>query len=201
MNEILLGLFGGAGATLIWEVALKPRRESRSVAEVLAAEVSINIQMLGAAQVRASAKGVPPDFDLSTMVFDAVAAQVGLLPPKVVNETIVLYRFFKQLNGFPPVYVRYLDEHREAKCSDSPYAAEIERELTSVIDVFNSSVVRAIEGANKTQPMLLKCAFPWWSVRKYLRSPSRHADLEEIAQDLAAGKAEREHLASKLRGD
>ncbi len=199
MNELWLGLFGGAGATVIWEIFLKPLRESRSVAEVLSAEVSINLQLLGAAQVKASADKVPPEFELSTMVFDAVATQIGLLRPQVVNETIVLYRYFKQLNALPGTYARFVDDHRNARLTDSPYTLLIETELTTTVDVFNSYVVSAIQRANITQPLLLKSAFPWWSVRKYRRKRSKMADLGEIAERMAVAEAARAALREKLR--
>ena len=53
LETLLTGVLGGAGTIFIWEVLIKPSRERRNVAEMLSAEVSINMQMLAAARVTA----------------------------------------------------------------------------------------------------------------------------------------------------
>lgn len=198
MTAVLLGLFGGAGATLIWELLFRPLRERRSLAEVLSAESSLNMQLLGAAQLYASATKVPPDFEASTMVFDAVAARIGELPSQAVNEVIFLYRYFKQLNEMPRTYVALVDELR-AQPAESPHGKTVERELQQCAAVFNNYVVKAINRCNITQPMLLKSAFPRWSPRRYGRQPSRMLDVSELAGRIRVSQEERARLTEELR--
>ena len=176
MRELVLGLFGGAGATFLWELILKPMREGRSLAEVLSAEVSLNIQLLGAAKLHASPTKVPPDFELSTMVFDAVAAQIGGLQSQTVGEVIFLYRYFKQLNELPKTYVGFVNDLRGLP-TISDHRGLLEKELRACVEVFNSYIEKAIARANITQPMLLTAAFPWWSPADTDALPQRISSL------------------------
>jgi hypothetical protein len=198
VNQILLGLFGGAGATLLWEVLLKPLRERRSVAEVLAAEISLNLQLLGAVKLYARPDKVPPDSELSTMAFDAIAEKVGELPPQTVAEVIFVYRYFKQLSSLPKYYSQFITDLRSTP-SDAPHRATIEQEIRGCVAVFNSHVEKAIVRINITQPLLLKVAFPWWSPRKFQREPSRDLDLRELAERIRASEAERAKLSDDIR--
>jgi hypothetical protein len=174
-------------------------RERRSVAEVLSAEVSINMQLLAAAQLHASATKVPPDFEASTMVFDAITERIGELPSQTVSEVIFLYRYFKQLNDLPRVYVGLVDDLR-ALPSDSPHRKTVEGEIQACVAVFNSYVAKAIDRCNLTQPMLLAGAFPRWSIRRYRRDPSKLLELDEMADRVRIAQAERAKLADEVRG-
>jgi len=198
LTAILLGLFGGAGATLLWELVLKPMRERRNVAEVLSAEVSLNLELLAAAELHASPDNVPSDFELSTMVFDAMAERIGELPSQTVREVIFLYRYFKQLNELPKIYVKSVDDFR-AVPADSPHRKAIESEIRSCAVVFNSYVVKASHRVNLTQPLLIAAAFPWWSPRKYRHAPSKELDLREMAERVLVSQAERAKLAEEIR--
>jgi len=196
LTAILLGLFGGAGATLPWELVLKPMRGRRNVAKVLSAEVSLNLQLLAVAKLHARPDSVPPDFELSTMVFDAMAERIGELPLQTVSEVIFLYRYFKQLNEHPKSYVKFVDNLRAAPAADRK---AIENEIRSCVEVFNSYVEKATHRVNLTQPMLLAAAFPWWSLHKYRRIPSKELDLREMAERVLVSQAERAKLAKEIR--
>jgi len=198
LTAILLGLFGGAGATLLWELALKPMRERRNVAEVLSAELSLNLELLAVAELYASPDNVPSDFELSTMVFDAMAERIGELPSQTVREVIFLYRYFKQLNELPKQYVKSVDDFR-AVPADSPYRKAIENEIRSCVEVFNSLVVKASHRVNLTQPLLLAAALPWWSPRKYRHAPSKELELREMAERVLVSQTERAKLAEEIR--
>jgi hypothetical protein len=198
VEQILLGLFGGAGATLLWELLLKPLRERRSVAEVLAAEVSLNLQLLAAAKLHARPDKVPPDFELSTMAFDAIAEKMGELPPQTVAEVLFVYRYFKQLSSLPKSYSQFVSDLR-ATPVEAPYRATVEQELRACVAVFNSYVEKAIIRVNITQPLLLNVAFPWWSPRRYHREPSRELDFRELAERVQASMVERARLNDEIR--
>lgn len=84
----LLGLAGGAVTVLLWEVFLRPAREGRVVAEVLAAEVSYNLQYLVATIVRPNRRGIGADFKISTQVFDSTLDRLGFLPPQRASRAL-----------------------------------------------------------------------------------------------------------------
>lgn len=173
-------------------------RERRSIAEVLSAEVSLNLELLAAAELHARQDSVPSDFELSTMVFDALAERIGALPSQTVGEVVFLYRYFKQLNGLPKIYVKSVGDFRTVP-ADSPHRKAIESEIRSCVQVFNSYVVKASHRVNLTQPMLLKAAFPWWSPRKYRHASSRELDLREMAERVLAYQVERARLDEEIR--
>ena len=195
--SLISGLFGGAGATLLWEIVLKPKRERRNVAEVLSAEISHNIQMLGAAMNVARTDRIPPDVQFSTMVFDAVVEKIGELPPKVIGEVVLLYRYFQQLNSFPRIYSEALDRYRETP-ADAPHKPQLQKELQSVIDVYNSYLPKAAGRVNIVQPQLLKVAFPWWSPRRLFRSKAKELDLAESRERIEDSQQHRRAVSGML---
>jgi len=195
---IIIGLFGGAGATLLWEVFFKPKRDRRNVAEVLSAEVSLNLQMLAATLVTAHPKRIPSDFALSLAVFNAVTEKIGELPSRDVGEVIFLYSYFEQLNQLPKTFAQYVDTYRNT-APDSPHRERIEKELQSCIDVFNSYLDKAINRINIVQPRLLRSAFPWWSCRRWTTQRSRQLDLEEVARKAQLSLAHRAQVADEVR--
>lgn len=188
--SLLTGLFGGAGATLLWETVLKPRRERRSVAQVLSAEVSLNLQLLAAALVGADAKKLPPDFRLSTMVFDAVAERIGELRPDDVGEVVFLYNHFTNLNRLVEFYVQYVDDLRACP-PDAPHRGTIVSEIQSCIRAFYGSIDKAVNRTNLVQPRLLRAAKPWWSLRKWRSQQSQMLCLDEIAQRMQLSEQHR----------
>lgn len=197
ISTILLALFGGAGATLTWEALLKPHLDRRSLAEVLAAEISINLQLLGVAKVGASATKVPPDFALGMSVYSSVLPRLGVLPPRLVGEAVFLYRYFEELSRLPTRYVHLIAELRTSDENPS-LRAGLEKELQVCVNVFNSYVDKAIDRINLVQPMLLAAAFPRWSFRRYKRRRSESLSFEEIARRLALSREHREAVRRAL---
>jgi hypothetical protein len=165
---------------------------------MLSAEVSMNMQLLGLAEHIASPTKIPPDFETSTIVFDAVAERIGELPSQAVREVIFLYRYFSQLNQLPATYIGLVNELR-ALAPGSPHRPAIERELHACASVFNSYVANAIHRCNLTQPLLLKSAFPWWSPRRYQQEPSKLLDTREMAERARVAQEARARLADELR--
>jgi hypothetical protein len=165
---------------------------------MLSAEVSMNMQLLGLAERIASPTQIPPDFETSTIVFDAVAERIGELPSQAVREVIFLYRYFSQLNQLPATYTGLVNELR-APAPGSPHRPAIERELHTCVSVFNSYVANAIHRCNLTQPLLLKSAFPWWSPRRYQQEPSKLLDTREMAERARIAQEARARLADELR--
>lgn len=198
-TSLAAGLFGGIGATVAWEAFLRPVRERLHIAEVLASEVSLNMQLLAGAHVSARPDKVPTDFELSTAVFDSVVDRVGQLPPSVVGKVLLLYRFFRRLNDLPKTYEQYVDDLRRTP-ANAPHHEAMRSEVQQCIDVFNGHVVKAIEKINAVQPALLACAFPWWSSRRWFAVPSRELTTEEVAANVERARQERLALAQSLQG-
>ena len=196
--EVLLtALFGGAGATLVWELVLKPMRERRAIAEVLSAEISINLQLLAAASSFANPKRIPSDFALSTTVFESITDKIGELPPQLVLEVVFLYGYFRELSEQPKAYVECVKEIRGYDSGSQNYQS-VEREILALVAVFNQYVQKAITRINLVQPLLLKAAFPWWSPRRWHRRPALLLNMEELQQRMAKSLREREALAAEV---
>jgi hypothetical protein len=193
------GLFGGIGATMAWEIFLRPTRARLQLAEVLSAEVSHNIQMVGGGINTATAKMVRSDFSLSTMVFDAVVGDLGLLPTALIGDVVLLYRHFGELNRLRGEYVAYVDQIRREETAGSPHVPQLKLEAQRVIDVFNGSLLKTRDRLNLVQPRLLACAFPWWSLRTWTRHRSESLDLESLRQNAQKSEAERQAFADFLR--
>lgn len=132
------------------------------------------------------------------MVFDAVTARIGELPSQTVSEVIFLYRYFKQLNDIPRVYIGLVEDLR-ALPVDSPYRMTVEGEVQACVSVFNSYVAKAVNRCNLTQPMLVASACPRWSPRRYGRDPSKLLELDEMAERVRIAQAERAKLAHEIK--
>ncbi len=158
--SIIGGLFGGTGAVLVWELMLRPLVHGRAIAEVLSAEVSLNLEYLTAASLVARGNTIPMDFALSTSVFESVTDRIGDLPPNLVGEVVFLYRYFTELNKQPTAYGDTLKEYRNHHPGSSNHQG-LERELGSLIAVYNQNVHKAIARIQLVQPLLLKAASPW----------------------------------------
>lgn len=197
ITSVVSGLFGGIGATLLWEAFLRPVRERRNVAEVLSAEVSLNLQLLAGTHIHTRPNKVPTDFELSTSIFDSVVSRIGELPPDVVGDVILLYKYFRRLNSIPKTYEQYVDDLR-ATSDNAPHLELMQSEIQQCIEVFNGHVVKAIDRTNLVQPQLLSVAFPWWSIRRWTRKPSRDLDLTDVAEKARESQRNRKELARQI---
>ena len=183
----------------MWEMFLRPTRARLQLAEVLSAEVSHNIQMIGGGINKATAKMIPSDFSLSTMVFDAVVGDLGLLPTTLIGDVVLLYRHFGELNRLRDEYARYVDQIRREEPAGSHHVPQLKREAQQVIDVFNGSLLKTRDRLNLVQPHLLKCAFPWWSLRTWTRPRSQSLDLDALRRNAERSETERQAFADFLR--
>lgn len=197
-GTLATALFGGAGATVVWELVLRPTRKRTQLAEVLSAEVSHNINVLGSQIVKASSRMIPSDFSCSTMVFDATISDLGLLPSQLIGDVVLLYRHFGELNRLSGAYGKCVDDIRREP-RDSGIIPQLKAEAQQTINVFNSSVHVTVERAGIVQPRLLATAFPWWNSRTWFRDRSRSLDLRDVAANAARREAQRNALAEALR--
>jgi hypothetical protein len=179
------GLFGGAGATLLWEGVIKPAKDRRSLAHVLAEEVSHNIQYAASARsfILHDPKRIPGDFSLSTMVFSSVADRLGELP-ELVNEIVLLYRRTEELNRLPETWAEALREYRLAREGGSSQTGVLETELASMLGVYESGLTKYINQANLVLPKLRRAAIPVYRPDLRLRKP-RYRSIQDIDADVA----------------
>ncbi|MBK8058531.1 MAG: hypothetical protein IPK33_11910 [Gemmatimonadetes bacterium] len=198
LASLLAGLFGGAGATLLWELVLRPKREQRSIAEILAAEVSLNLQILAGMIVRADAKRIPGDFHLSTYVFDAAIDRIGELPTDDVGDVVLFYNQLHDLNRKAALFWRSVDDLR-ALPADSPHRAIVTAELDSTIATFYGSINRTVTRANILQPRLLRAARPWWSLRRPTIGTTELLKVEEMQERAEASDRQREKVMNHVR--
>ncbi len=195
--SFLAGAFGGSGAVLLWELALRPWVHGRSVAEVVSAEVSLNLEYLAAASMLAKPNKIPGDFSLSTAVFTSLTDRIGDLPPDLVGEVIFLYRYFDELNRMPSHFGESLRELRGYEANSVSYQAS-ERELGAAVVVFNQTVVKAINRIQLVQPLLLRAASPWWTLRGRRRRKPIPLDVDALRQKLNKSLAQRGELETKI---
>jgi hypothetical protein len=97
----LLGLFGGVGATAVWEGIVRPFRDRRNIARSLSAEVRLNRDRveLAVQTRRQSTRDVPLNVRLSTVVFESLAEKFAELPDEILPDIMALYHRFTSLNA------------------------------------------------------------------------------------------------------
>lgn len=195
IESIIAGLFGGTGAVLIWELAIRPVVHGRAVAEVLSAEVSFNLEYLAAFREIAKPNSIPMDFSLSTSVRNSVAERIGDLPPNLVGEVVFLYRYFTELNQLPIKYGETLREFKNYE-PGSPNHHAAQRELAALVAVFNQYVQKAIARIELVQPLLLAAASPWWSIRGRRRRRPIMLDVEALRQRMERSMRDRQSGSS-----
>jgi hypothetical protein len=196
----LQGLFGGAGALLLWEGVLKPKRERRALAHALAEELSHNLQYAVGQRLylEHNPKSIPMDFELSEIVFSAVRAKFGELRPHV-GAIMLVYRQIQALNKLPAAYketlLRYNAENTtipevNADPSRGGRIAELDRELNSMLGVYKSGLEVIVGRVNTLLPRLRRAAVPLWRLDYYLR-PKKLLSITEAAENVATLAAQR----------
>lgn len=183
LSPWIQGFFGGAGATLLWEGVLKPRRARRRVAHALAEEIALALTYAASQRlyVKHLPKGVPGDFAMSDVVFNAVAAQLGELP-ELLGEIVIFYQGVRDLNHLPVGFAESLRAYRSAEVADQSIH---QRELDSILGVYRSGLETCVDRANKLLPKLHKAAIPWYRFDRRLRKP-RLLSLDQLAKDVDA---------------
>jgi hypothetical protein len=153
LTQICLGLFGGAAATLTWELLIKPGRERRSLARAIAGEMELNHRQLAAHIVMLDAmpQNIPGDFSLSTVVFEAVAPRLGELNAELIFRLVVTYGMFRSLNRLASqVYPEAVKEFRALK-PDDPAIRRQRQFLDGLIGIYGSHLR---DGATRTKEAL-----------------------------------------------
>jgi hypothetical protein len=134
LAQVALGLFGGAGATLLWELILKPRRERQAVAGALFAELLRIEQYVKAFLERSDRSRFPTEFHVSTFVFDSLTSRIGELHLSTLAELVGVYAKMHELNRIPAIARTLANEIRED--STSHRASLLRAELHSTTTTF-----------------------------------------------------------------
>jgi hypothetical protein len=178
---VALGLFGGAGATLVWELALRPGRTRRSVAKGLIAELAHNRSQLRVlAELRAEnpPDSVPRSTDLSAAVYDAAGRDLSELSLRTLTLVHWAYSCMRKLEVRSSNYWNHLESLGPAGAT----ARDLELRAMRIVH-FDQSLGHAIDAVENALPALELAALPRWSRRrKALRA--RVAKAERRMQSL-----------------
>ena len=185
---VVLALLAGAGGSALLELLWRPRRDRRRAASLLLAEVALNTELL-LLQAHARMKnplGIPSDFLMSTIAWDAASGLVSELPPKDVRALVQLYAKYGALNR----HVEQFDAHLEALEAASPGTKAYEDAATFVartIDVFNTGLDSTLADGQSLLPNLIKLA----EVKETPEEKAQKTDYERLA---------REHMDKRVAG-
>lgn len=174
------GLFGGAGATLIWETVIKPRRDSRAFARLLLTELAVNrgIAMLEIAAHeqdpnRLPAKGVR----LYATIFESSAIRLADLAPGVAALTYVAYRYVDRVNETNSRYWSFVETvaHR-------PRTELVDRALTRSKRLHLVYLRNSVIHIDKVRAALVYASLPVWSIRRRRLKSSVERYVGEMAK-------------------
>lgn len=167
LGGAILGLFGGVGATVLWEGIVKPYRERRNLARSLATEILTNrIRLQKTFSIRASTpKTLPFNLQLSTLVFESVAEKIAELPEEILPELIQLYNHFISVNAIKAHLKGNLDQRPGA---DASTVEILKKKYLKGLDGLDSNIQASISAADKLLPKLVRYARftsePWLKV-------------------------------------
>jgi hypothetical protein len=197
LASLIAGIFGGSGAVLLWELVIRSRVQGRAIAEVVSAEVSLNLEYLTVASMLAKSNKIPADFALATSVFGSLTDRIGDLPSDLVGEVVFLYRYFEDLNRMPSSFGESLREFRSYQPGTENHIA-CQRELAGGVAVFNQTVVKAIARIQLVQPLLLDAASPWWSFRGRKRRKPIQLDVDALRRKMEKSIVDRNALQADV---
>jgi hypothetical protein len=202
VNELTIAVIGamtGSVATLIWDGVFKPILAARSLAEVLASDVSLHAQAVVAelVQLRQNPKRVPVMRPIPTHVFQSLVGRVGELPREAVGQVLALYRVFERMNEISDrantVYARI----RELPDCDPSYST-LKGQLAEEVALYGRFAENARDRINVVQPLLIKAAIPRWSPRFWQAPEPQSLDSKEVQSKVKVMRAEHERRVRDL---
>ena len=193
LGAVLLALLGGVVGSMLLELWWKPRRTRRRIAALLVEEVNLNAQMIQnyIHVLRRDPGSISPDFELSRLALDAVAQDVGELPPTVAGHVILAYHHFECLPRLLEILRERNRRWREAEGATGRSDVEELKDYTiNALDVFTVALNTAFKEAGETLELLQAYA---------PKVERRGVSDAEYAQRVAAAEAERIERTKRLR--
>ncbi len=148
------------------QTALKPRLLARSLAEIVAADLSMLVSSVAHdLGVRASAPRTIPMAQLFPLeLYTAVTSRLGELPSDTIIHVIATYRIFAKLNEAAVAARANYAVPRDPAASDARREAA-EKRLKVEITRYGLQLDQAKEFVNRIHPKFLRTSRPWWSPR------------------------------------
>jgi hypothetical protein len=187
LGTTLIAIVSGAGGSALLELYYKPRRDRRRAAAILYSEILHNAQFLRshiAFRVQ-KPREIPQDFKLSRLGFDAVTAQATELPVPVVRRLIKLYNQIDGLNQQVQAHNHSLEAFFALE-RDSPLRERMNRDLNTMVDVFQTGVDNTLQSCADLEPRLRRLA----SVRDS-GDPGKEFEPKERVEELIRGREQR----------
>ncbi len=185
----LKGVLGWAGATLLWDVLVKPGQEQRSLARALGAEVGFNLQLVAAHRqlLDKAPRSISGDFALSTMVFSALTPRLGQLRSVLVADLVKLYNQITALNRLVEFWSQTIDQYNDTEVTQIAVRSRLQTHLNSILGVFRSSLEETANHANTVLPKLRARERLWFL--RWRKGPT--IPLDEIDSRVTALYAQR----------
>jgi len=126
------------------------------------------------------------------LAFDAVAPEIGALPPNVAGQVLVTYHYFDRLQRLREMFAERSRRWQEAQATSQPDVADRKRDVISALDSFN--VLLDIARAEAAQTLtLLRDNAP--------KREQRVVSDAEYAERVATSEAERIARLKRLEQD
>jgi hypothetical protein len=198
----IIGGLAGSALTFAWELFLKPLMAGRMLAEVIAADLSLQLQAIAAnlAQVRANPRTIPHRKPVPTVVYAAIASRLGELPRDVVGETILMYRSFERLNEVAELAASIFEQMEVAEeRADQTQLAVLTRRLHREVAQYHAMLEGSLARMNELQPKMVAHAMPWWSLRFWRARKAENLPLKTVTDMVEKRQADLEQRQATLR--
>jgi hypothetical protein len=172
----LLGLFGGVGATALWEGLVRPRRDARNIARSLSAEIRLNHERLvRAVKTREeSPRSIPFNVHLSTLVFESAVEKLAELPEEVLPDLVRVYHRFTSINAIRNHLIGFWDQ---AQSTEGSAAAVLAQRIEQGLEGLDFNVQGALVECDELLPKLVRygrfTSEPWLLLASQTERPNR----------------------------
>lgn len=203
IENIVLGAAIGSLAAVISEAFVRPRLDRRSLAELLAVDLSVHMQAIVAelAPYEHNNRSVPLPRPFPLPMYPTIVARLGELPAEIVGDALLVYRLLDRLNEIASRAAAAFERMKGADASGEAIPDHLEEDLASNLASYVRFLRNAAERVNTLQPKLIAIASPWWSPR-FRRTPRpEYLDAGELARRVGEMKLEHEQNVREIRKD
>lgn len=196
----VVGALVGSISTLLWEAFIKPKQEERSLAEMLAAELSLNLQILGGeiAQFRQNPRTVPMRSPMQVQIYEATLSRLGQVPLPLINKVVHTYRLLYRIN-WSAERANLVIEALGQLPDEDPEPTFLRTRLEDEIAIYSRFSEEAARKLNELLPNLYKHASPWWSPRFWRAPEPKTLDFRDMKGRVEENTKEHQERVSLLR--